>query len=158
MTIILMIILAAGFLLFSIIKSKKKTVEGLRIARKMLISTFIEVAGVMAIVGLVLAVLPPEVIKQALGGANTALSTFFGALIGTVTIMPAVIAFPLSKSLYVSGAHLVAIAAFLTTLTMVGVATFPIEVKHFGTKFTVIRNSLSFGAALLIALVMGIFL
>ena len=158
MTVILMIILAAGFLLFSIIKSRTKTVEGIKIAKNMMLNTFIEVAGIMAIVGLVLAALPPDVIKSLLGGANVALSTFFGAIIGTVTIMPAVIAFPLSKSLYVSGAHLVAIAAFLTTLTMVGVATFPIEKRHFGTKFAIARNSLSFAAALIIAFGMGVFL
>jgi uncharacterized membrane protein YraQ (UPF0718 family) len=72
--------------------------------------------------------------------------------------MPAFIAFPLSKSLYLSGAHLVAIAAFLTTLTMVGLATFSIEAKHFGKKFTLARNGVSFAAALLIALGMGVFL
>jgi uncharacterized membrane protein YraQ (UPF0718 family) len=124
----------------------------------MMITTFIDVAGIMAIVGLVLALLPPDLIKRLLGGESTGLSTFFGAIIGTVTIMPAFIAFPLSKSLYLSGAHLVAIAAFLTTLTMVGLATFSIEAKHFGKKLTLARNGVSFAAALLIALGMGVFL
>lgn len=158
MTVILMFIFAAVFLLFSIIKSKKKTIQGVKIAKKMLINTFIEVAGIMAIVGLVLALLPPELIQRLLGNANKALSTVFGAAIGTVTIMPAVIAFPLSKSLYTSGAHLVAIAAFLTTLTMVGVATMPIEIEHFGKRFTFVRNGISFAAALLIAFAMGMFI
>jgi len=156
MITILMAAAAAAFLLFSIVKSRKKTFQAVKIARKMMITTFIDVAGIMAIVALVLALLPPELIKRLLGGENIGLSTLFGAIIGTVTIMPAFIAFPLSKSLYLSGAHLVAIAAFLTTLTMVGLATFQIEIKHFGRRFTLTRNGLSFAAALLIALGMGV--
>jgi uncharacterized membrane protein YraQ (UPF0718 family) len=158
MTTVIMVLLAVGFLLFSIIKSRKKTIESVKIAKKLFQNTFVEVAGVMALVGLVLALLPPDLIQQLLGGESKILSTVFGALIGTVTIMPAFIAFPLSKSLYMSGAHLVTIAAFLTTLTMVGVATYPIEVRHFGRKFTLVRNSISFVMALLIALGMGILL
>ena len=158
MTTIIMIILAAGFLLFSIIKSRQKTKESVIIAKKLFLNTFIEVAGVMALVGLVLALLPPELIQKLLGGKSKILSTIFGALIGTITIMPAFIAFPLSKSLYMSGAHLVTIAAFLTTLTMVGVATYPIEARHFGRRFTLVRNGISFMMALVIALGMGVLL
>ncbi len=158
MATLIMIILAVGFLFFSIVKSRKKTKESVLIAKKLFLNTFIEVAGVMALVGLVLALLPPDLIKQLLGGESKILSTIYGALIGTVTIMPAFIAFPLSKSLYMSGAHLVTIAAFLTTLTMVGVATYPIELRQFGRKFTLVRNGISFIMALVIALGMGILL
>ncbi|NLB50375.1 MAG: permease, partial [Clostridiaceae bacterium] len=44
----------------------------------------------------------------------------------------------------------------LTTLTMVGIVTLPLEKKTFGVKFTVARNGLSFLFALLIALAMGV--
>ena len=46
--------------------------------------------------------------------------------------------------------------AFLTTLTMVGVVTFPLEKKEFGVKFTAVRNGLSFLFAIIIAYVMGV--
>lgn len=158
MTVIIMIVIAVVLMLISFVKDRVKSRKAVKIAKKMFLSTIIEVAGVMAIVGLLLAFFPPELIKNILGGENKALSTIYAALVGTVTIMPAFIAFPLSKSLFESGAHLVAIAAFLTTLTMVGFATFPIEVKHFGKKFTIIRNSLSFLMALVIALGIGVIL
>ncbi|NLX74993.1 MAG: permease, partial [Synergistaceae bacterium] len=48
--------------------------------------------------------------------------------------------------------------AFLTTLTMVGIVTFPLEKKEFGTKFTAIRNGFSFIFAIIIALIMGVFI
>lgn len=158
MTVIILLILTVILMCLSIIKSRNKSKQAVSIAKKMFLNTSAEVIGVMAIVGLLLALFPPDLIKEILGGENKILSTIYGALVGTITIMPAFIAFPLSKSLYISGAHLVAIAAFLTTLTMVGFATFPIEVKHFGKKFTVIRNVISFLMALIIAFGIGVIL
>jgi hypothetical protein len=38
----------------------------------------------------------------------------------------------------------------------VGVVTFPLEREEFGLKFTAVRNSLSFGFAIIIALLMGV--
>jgi len=71
-----------------------------------------------------------------MGGANEAVSVLWGSLIGMVAI----------------------IAAFLTTLTMVGFATFPIEKEYFGTKFTIYRNLFSFFASISVALLMGVIL
>ena len=56
-----------------------------------------------------------------------------------------------------AGASIVPIVAFLTTLTMVGIVTFPLEKKEFGTKFTIIRNS-CFIFAITIVLIMGVIL
>lgn len=112
----------------------------------------------MALIGLLLALIPPETIKKLLGSSSRLMSTFWGAIIGTVTIIPGFIAFPLSKSLYQSGAYLMAIAAFITTLTMVGFATSPIEIKYFGKKFTLYRNVLSFVLAMFIATGIGVIL
>ncbi|MDZ7797973.1 MAG: hypothetical protein U5N56_13480 [Candidatus Marinimicrobia bacterium] len=50
------------------------------------------------------------------------------------------------------------ISAFVTTLVMVGVVTAPLEIKTLGKKFTLLRNGLSFVAALLIAGIMGVLL
>ncbi|AEX85378.1 permease [Marinitoga sp. 1135] len=150
--------IAVSFLGWSIFKSKDKTKESLVLSKNLLVKTFIEIIGVMALVGLVLAILPPELIKQLLGNSNEFLSTIYGAVIGALTIIPAFIAFPLSKSLYQSGANLTAIAAFITTLTMVGFATMPIEIKYFGKKFTLHRLWLSFVAAILIATGMAVIL
>ncbi|AKI97345.1 permease [Kosmotoga pacifica] len=158
MTTVILAIGAGAFLLWSLLKSVEKTKKSLKIARNLFAKTFLQIIGVMALIGLVLAAIPPELIKKLLGGSNEVLSTIYGAIIGTVTIIPGFIAFPLSKSLYESGAHLIAIAAFITTLTMVGFATIPIEVRHFGKKFTFYRNVLSFVFAIGIALGMGVLL
>lgn len=158
MNTVILIAIAVLFLTWSIFKSKEKTKESLVLSKNLLVKTFVEIIGVMALVGLVLAILPPELIKQLLGNSNEFLSTVYGAIIGALTIIPAFIAFPLSKSLYQSGANLTAIAAFITTLTMVGFATMPIEIKYFGKKFTLHRLWISFVAAILIASGMAVIL
>lgn len=158
MTVIILVVITVILTSLSIVKSPQKSSQAVGIAKNMFLNTFAEVLGVMAIVGLLLALFPPTLIKEILGGENKIVSTIYAALVGTLTIMPAFIAFPLSKSLYISGAHLVAIAAFLTTLTMVGFATIPIEIRHFGKKFTIVRNLISFLMALVIALGIGVIL
>ena len=78
------------------------------------------------------------------------------ALFETITIIPAFIAFPLIGTLVGAGVGIVPSVAFLTTLTMVGVVTFPLEKKKFVMKFTIVRNVLSFLFAIIIALAIGV--
>ena len=149
-----------GILLFviSLIKSKKKTVEAMKKSKGMMGSMLGEIIAIIFLIGLVLAFLPPETIKSVLGSSNTTVATIVAALAGSVTLIPAFVAFPLVGSLVNVGASIVPAVAFLTTLTMVGVVTFPLEKKEFGLKFTLLRNTLSFVAALGIAAVMGVIL
>jgi len=49
------------------------------------------------------------------------------------------------------------LSAFTTTLMMVGIITFPLEKEYFGVKVTVIRNTISFFIALIVAVITGIF-
>lgn len=60
------------------------------------------------------------------------MSTVVSALVGSITLIPAFVAFPLVGSLVDVGASIVPAVAFLTTLTMVGIVTFPLEKKEFG--------------------------
>ncbi|WP_425447799.1 permease [Dethiothermospora halolimnae] len=156
MTTILLIVLAVTALIWSLIKDKLKTKKVVYMSFKLFKSTFSEVFFLMALVALFLSLIPESIIKTLLGSKNEMLSIGWGALIGTITIIPAFVAFPLAGSLLNSGANLVAISAFITTLTMVGFATMPIEIKYFGKKFTFIRNGISILVAIIIALGMGV--
>lgn len=69
--------------------------------------------------------------------------------------MPVFIAFLLAASLLREGAGVKPIAAFLTTLTMVGIVTLPMEYSFFGKRNDILRNALGFVAAVIIALIMG---
>jgi len=57
-----------------------------------------------------------------------------------------------------SGAGTMQIAAFISTLMMVGIVTLPLEIKFFGKKAAYLRNGLAFVFSLLVALVMGVVL
>lgn len=50
------------------------------------------------------------------------------------------------------------IAAFISTLMMVGVVTMPVEIRYFGKKATLVRNAAAFGFSLIVAFAMGVVL
>lgn len=136
---------------------REKTHRALKIGAKSLHVLLPKILGMITLVGLVLALVPPELI--------TKLFSFRGiggfvlvAAIGAIITMPAPIAFPLVGSLLRLGAAPATLATFVTTLTMVGIITAPIEISYFGRRFTLVRQSLSFVTAIIIGLLMGVFL
>ena len=151
-------ILAIILTIISLIKDKKKTFAAMKKSKGMMGNMLGEIVAIVFLIGLILTFIPPETIKSVLGSANTLVSTVVSALVGSITLIPAFVAFPLVGSLIDAGASIVPAVAFLTTLTMVGIVTFPLEKKEFGTEFTLARNALSFGFAIAIALTMGVIL
>ncbi len=142
----------------SILKDKKKTIAAMKKSKSMMGNMMGEIVAIIFIIGLILTLIPPESIRSVLGSSNTFLSTILAAMVGSITLIPAFVAFPLVGSFVDVGASIVPAAAFLTTLTMVGVVTFPLERKEFGLKFTLTRNLMSFVFAVIIALSMGVVL
>jgi len=155
---LIFLIIAVGLTVVSIIKDKRKTFAAMKKSKSMMGNMLGEIIAIIFLIGLLLTLIPPETIQSALGSANTFVSTILGAVVGSITLIPAFVAFPLVGSLVDAGASIIPAVAFLTTLTMVGVVTFPLEKKEFGTKFALTRNILSFGFAVVIALVMGVIL
>lgn len=151
-------VLAMGLMGFSLIKGKDKTIKAMKKSKAMMGSMLGQIVAIIFLIGLVLAFAPTEMIQSILGGDTPLRSTLLGALIGSVTLIPAFVAFPLIGSMLAAGADMVPAVAFLTTLTMVGVVTFPLEQREFGKKFALARNLLSFVLAMGIALVMGVVL
>jgi uncharacterized membrane protein YraQ (UPF0718 family) len=143
---------------FSLAKSKEKTFEAMKKSRGMMGNMLGEIIAIIFLIGLVLTFIPPESIKSVLGSENTFISSIIAAIAGSITLIPAFVAFPLVGSFVNVGASIIPAVAFLTTLTMVGVVTFPLEKKEFGFKFALVRNLLSFAAALVIAMAMGVIL
>ena len=160
MDIFTIIFLAVAVILtvISLIKNKKKTFAAMKKSKSMMGNMLGEIIAIIFLIGLVLTFIPPETIKSVMGSTSTFISTIIGAIAGSITLIPAFVGFPLVGSLVDAGASIVPAVAFLTTLTMVGIMTFPLERKEFGTKFALTRNALSFGFAVVIALAMGVIL
>lgn len=144
------------FLLISLKKDKKKTVKALKMAFGMGKGMLGSILSIIFLIGFILTILPPENIAEFVGSQSLFIATVSSAAFGTITLIPAFIAFPLVGTLVDAGVSIVPSVAFLTTLTMVGVVTFPLEKRKFGLKFTAARNGLSFLFAIIIAMVMGV--
>ncbi|GAA0727205.1 permease [Clostridium malenominatum] len=156
-TLVLWILTGIGFFI-SIRKDKKKTLNSVYMARSMMKNMVGEIIGVLFLIGLITTLIPPNTIRSFVNGSNTLISTVVSALVGSITLIPAFVAFPLVGSLVNMGVNIIPIVAFLTTLTMVGIVTFPLEKREFGVKFTLYRNLFSFLFAIIIAMVIGVIL
>ncbi|MBU3161367.1 permease [Clostridium frigoris] len=149
-------VITGTWFIWSMIKDKKKTLNSIKMSSGMMKNMIGEIVGILFLIGLILTFIPPDTIKQYMGQSNIFISTIISAFVGSITLIPAFVAFPLVGSLVNAGANIVPVVAFLTTLTMVGIVTFPLEKRKFGMKFTIVRNSLSFVFAIIIALLMGV--
>ena len=147
-----------GFLIGSFLKDRQKTKRALQMAFGMGKGMLGSILSAIFLIGLVLTVLPPASIAAFIGRQSQLVATVVSAAFGTITLIPAFIAFPLIGTLVDAGVGVVPAVAFLTTLTMVGIVTFALERREFGLKFTAVRNGLSFVFAILIALGMGVIL
>ena len=149
--------LTAIFLIASIVASRRKTLQALTIALRRFLNLLPLFAVMLLLVSIVLFFVSDKIITQYLGVENKYLGLLLASLLGSLTIMPGFIAFPLAGILLNKGVPYMVLAGFTTTLMMVGVLTYPVEKAFLGTKVTIIRNSISFFIALCIAIVVGIF-
>ncbi len=149
-------IVAGGALAISCIKDLNKSKKALKIALKTLLKMLPLLLLIVAVVSILLYLLPEEVIAEYLGADSsiTAISAALAA--GSVSLLPGFITFPLSGLLLRQGVSYTVLAAFTTTLMMVGIVTFPMERKYFGTKLALYRNIAGFIIAVLVSLAIGI--
>lgn len=147
--------LAAAGLILSYLKDKKKTKAALLKAWKALENILPQMLVIFLILGFALAIFSPETIKKLVGEESGYLGALAAAVLGSVTLIPGFIAFPLAATLLKSGAGYMQIAAFVSTLMMVGIITIPIERKTFGLRATLTRNIAAFVFSLIVAVTMG---
>ena len=142
----------------SFFKDRQKTKAALMKAWKAFENILPQLLTIFLILAFALAIFPPETIRKLLGSESGILGILAAALIGSVTLMPGFVAFPLAAALLKSGAGYMQLAAFVSTLMMVGIITIPIEKKTFGLKATITRNASAFVFSFVVAVVMGVVL
>lgn len=146
-----------GFVLVvSLIVDRRRTLAGVVKAARMFLSLLPMLVGVLAAVSLLLAAVPPDLLERALGGG--VLSFVAALFVGSVTLMPGFIAYPLAGVLKGNGASVAVLAALITTLMMVGVVTLPLEIRMLGRRVALLRNALAFVGAVGVAVVMALIL
>lgn len=152
---IILYAVTAVLVIWSFLKDRKKTKKSLMKAWKAFENILPQFLGIIALVGIMIAVLNPEVISKIIGSSSGWLGVFIASLVGAITLIPGFIAFPTAAMLLQSGAGYMQIGAFISSLMMVGVVTMPLEMKHFGRKATLLRNGLAYIFAFVAALVLG---
>jgi uncharacterized membrane protein YraQ (UPF0718 family) len=153
-----MYIIAFGFLIISFVKDKRKTLLALKKAWKSFENILPQFLSILIIIGIMLAVLSPQVISGLIGEKSGWLGMLISSLVGSVTLIPGFVAFPLASALLKSGAGFMQIAVFISTLMMVGIVTFPLEIKYFGKKTAILRNGFAFLFSFVVAIAIGVVL
>jgi uncharacterized membrane protein YraQ (UPF0718 family) len=141
--------------IFSLVKDRQKTKKALLKAWKAFENILPQFLGILALVGIMMALLNPYVISKIIGSSSGWLGVLAASLVGAITLIPGFIAFPTAALLLQNGAGYMQIGAFISSLMMVGVVTMPLEIRHFGRKSTFLRNGLAFCFAFVAALVIG---
>ena len=154
-TVIFINIFALSCLIVALIKDKKRTKKSLMVAVKSFFRILPTVLIIILFIGLLLGFVPPGTISKIAGEQSGFKGILLVALLGAIMHIPSLLSFPLAASLLKSGASLTVVAAFITTLTMIGIVTLPLEIKELGKKIALLRNGISFIFAIIIALIMG---
>ncbi len=155
---VILYVIAFGLLLLSFIKDRKKTKMALKKAWKSFENIMPQFLSILIIIGIMLAVLSPSTISMLIGKQSGWWGTLTAAIIGSITLIPGFVAFPLAAALLENGAGIMQIAVFISTLMMVGMVTIPVEIRYFGKKATIARNALAFGFSFIVAVVIGVML
>jgi uncharacterized membrane protein YraQ (UPF0718 family) len=156
MNVLLIVTLAA--LLVSLAKDRARTGQGIRKGIGMFLKLLPSLLNVLALVAIVLALVPQQKIEFLLGSQSGVQGYIAAAIIGSVSLIPGFIAYPLCGVLMKSGIPVGVLAVFITTLMMVGVLTLPLEIQFFGLRAALLRNGLSLLGAVVIGSMMAVIL
>lgn len=154
-TAIFINIFALICLIVAFIKNREKTKQSLKVAVKSLFRILPSVLIIIILIGLLLGFVPQTHISKVIGKHAGFGGVLVVALLGAILHIPSLISFPLAASLLKSGASVISVAVFITTLTMIGMVTLPLEIKELGKKIAFLRNGISFVIAIIIGIVMG---
>jgi uncharacterized membrane protein YraQ (UPF0718 family) len=141
----------------SLITDKHKTWKGIKNGLVMFAKIIPAIISVLVLVSVTLYLLPNELIIKYLGEDAGYTGYVFAAIAGSIALIPGFIAYPLAGLLVRTGVSYPVIAVFITTLMMVGILTLPVEIKYFGIRISLIRNTLYLIGALIVGSLIGLF-
>ncbi|MFW5694383.1 MAG: permease [Alkalispirochaeta sp.] len=151
-------ILAGAALLLSFFSDRGRTAQALHKAWRAFAGILPEFLMIIVVTGLILAFLTPTFIANLVGEDSGVLGVLVASLSGAVTLMPGFVAFPMASLILEKGAGILQIGAFVSSLMMVGIVTFPVERKTFGTRVALTRNVLAWVFSLAVAGVLAVVL
>lgn len=151
-------VLAIGLFILSWFRDRQKTIAGLNKAKAAFLNILPDLAMVLMAVSLIMTFVAPETIAKLMGEETGLYGMFLTSIVGSVTLLPPFVTFPLAGSILNMGAGLVQVVTLVSTLTMVGIITLPLEIRYFGKKTSLIRNGFAYFYSFVVALLMGVIL
>jgi uncharacterized membrane protein YraQ (UPF0718 family) len=153
--LIIYIALCAVLLVLSFIFNRQKTKMGLKKAWNMFKNNLLTIFNILILVSIALYFVSSSIINQYLGPDSGPFGLGIAAVLGSVTLIPNFVTFPIAKGLITQGASYAVVTTFMTTLMMVGIVTLPLEIRYFGRRAAITRNSLNFIVSIIIGLIVG---
>lgn len=144
MDTLILYIAALALFAVSAVKDREKTKKAFLKGLKALEGILPQFLAVLVFVAIVLSVFDAEMISRFIGEKTGILGTIVAALIGAITLIPGFVAFPAAGELLRNGAGTLQIAAFVSSLMMVGIVTLPMEITYFGKRAAIVRNLFAF--------------
>lgn len=135
---------------------KEKTILGLKKGMMQFAKILPTLLSMIILISVILFFLSDDFFIEHLGKDAGFNAYFSAAAIGSISLIPGFISYPLSSILLKSGVSLSVIAVFITTLKMVGIITIPIEARYFGLKTALLRNIISLIGALIVGIIMAL--
>ena len=135
---------------------KEKTKQSIKMGIRKLSKSIPVFMKMIIFVAIILSIFDDELILKYLGRSVGFVGVLIASLVGSITIMPGFVAFPLAGILLKKGIGYMVLAAFTNTLMMVGIVTYPFEKQYLGAKITIIRNVVAFIISILVSLLIGL--
>lgn len=158
LSMLMMSLITLCCLAVSLFLDRKRTLVGVKRGLMMFLKLFPTLLLLLGLTSIVLYFVPEEVLVRYMGPGSGVIGWLIAAVFGSVALLPGFVAFPICNVLLQSGVATSTVAVFITTLMMVGVVSMPVEAKFFGWRVTLLRNGVSFVAALIIGFIMGLIL
>ncbi|MCK5175614.1 MAG: hypothetical protein KAR47_19625 [Planctomycetes bacterium] len=140
----------------SLIADRGKTIRAFQVAARKMLKIAPAFLTMTILVSIVLYLVPDKTISRYLGHENKVLGLLIAYALGSISLMPGFIAFPLCGMLLEKGVLYMVLSGFSTTLMMVGIMTFPVEKAYLGAKVAILRNLIYLVVAVVVTIVTGL--
>lgn len=152
---LILLIITGLAVVLSFVSDKAKTWEGIKKGLIMFFNILPSLFTVLILVSIILSVFSKETIVKWIGAESGIKGYIIASIMGSISLIPGFVAYPLGSMLIKMGVSYPVIAMFITMLMMVGILTLPLEARYFGWRASLIRNTLSFIGAIVIGLTIG---
>lgn len=155
MTSIILYSLAIVSIIISFIKDKSKTKKSIILGLKSFENILPQFLFIIISVGILLSFLTTYTISKILGNSSGFIGIIIADIMGAITMMPTFVAFSLGNTLLLNGAGYAQVGTLVSSLVLIGLMTFPLEVKYIGKRAALLRNIIAFIFSIIVGIILG---